>query len=91
MLHEASPLADEDLGSMLSAYEFHRLVFILPPWEAIYVNDAERDHSFTYAVEVHAQLERWYRKCGYRVNAVPCLAVAHRAEHVLQALANDDA
>ena len=91
MVHETLPLADEELKSMLAAYEFHRTVFMLPPWEAIYVNDAERDHSFAHAVAVHEQLERWYRRCGYRINEVPRVAVAHRAEHVLQALTNSDA
>jgi predicted ATPase len=91
MLHEASPLPDEELKSVLSTYAFHRTVFILPPWEAIYVNDAERDHSFAHAVKVHAQLARWYCSCGYQLNEVPRLAVVQRAEHVLLAIANDDA
>ena len=37
MLHEASPLAPCELAAMLSAYPFQTPVFILPPWEAIYV------------------------------------------------------
>jgi predicted ATPase len=89
MLHEASPLPDEELKSMLSTYAFHRTVFILPPWEAIYVNDTERDHSFAHAVKVHAQLARWYRSCGYQLNEGPRLSAGQRADHVLLAL--DDA
>src|SRR5215470_14283347 len=46
LLEEASPLPTEMLQAMLSAYPFHRSAFILPPWEAIYANDAERDQSF---------------------------------------------
>jgi predicted ATPase len=39
-------------------------VFVLPPWEAIFVNDAERDQSFAHALDVHAKIVRWYRACG---------------------------
>jgi hypothetical protein len=30
-------------------------VFVLPPWEVIYANDAEREQSFAEAVDVHAR------------------------------------
>lgn len=91
MLHEVSPLAEEELRSMLSTYTFHCTVFVLPPWEAIFVNDAERDQSFAHAVDVHPKVVRCYRECGYRVDEVPRLAVSHRADHVLRVLAADDA
>ena len=38
---------------MLATYPFHATVFVLPPWEAIYATDAERDQSFADAVDVH--------------------------------------
>jgi len=85
MLQEVSPLATHDLEAMLSAYRFHA-VFILPPWQAIYVNDAERDQSFVEAVNVHARIVRWYQSCGFRPHEVPCLPILHRAEHVLRIL-----
>lgn len=46
MLQEVDPLPSGELQAMLSAYRFHAPVFILPPWEAIYANDSERDQSF---------------------------------------------
>ena len=60
------------LAAMLLKYPFHRSVFILPPWEAIYAT---------------AELRRRYRSCGYDLQEVPCLPVAPRARHVLRALA----
>jgi predicted ATPase len=87
MLHEASPLPSLELQSMLASYPFHNTVFVLPPWEVIYANDAERDQSFAEAVDVHDKVVRWYRSCGYVLNEVPCLPVAQRAEHVLRILA----
>jgi predicted ATPase len=88
MLHEVSPLPSFGLKSMLAAYPFHATVFVLPPWEVIYANDAERDQSFAEAVDVHARVVQWYRSCGYVLNEVPRLHVAERAEHVLRILAD---
>lgn len=87
MLHEASPLPSNELESLLAPYPFHPTVFVLPPWQAIYATDAERDQSFNDAVHVHARIERWYRTCGYMINEIPRLPVAQRAEYVLRALA----
>jgi predicted ATPase len=87
LLHEASPLPSVELKSMLASYPFHGTVFVLPPWEAIYANDAERDQSFAEAVDIHGRVVRWYRSCGYVVNEVPRLPVAQRAAHVLRILA----
>ena len=87
LLQEVSPLPERELEAMLSTYTFHRCVFILPPWEAIYANDAERDQSFAEAVGVHRRLVQWYRSCGYALDEVPCVAVQQRAEHVVRMLA----
>ena len=86
MLHEASPLSASELASMLATYAFHSTVFVLPPWEAIYATDAERDQSFADAVAVHARIMQWYQSCGYVLNEVPRLPVAQRATHVLRSL-----
>jgi len=91
MLHEASPLPSIELETMIASYRFHATVFVAPPWEVIYVNDAERDQSFAEAVDVHAKVVRWYHSCGYVLNEVPCLPVAQRAEHVLRILAQSAA
>jgi predicted ATPase len=86
MVHAASPIAHEALQNLLAQYRFHPLVFVLPPWEAIYVTDAERDHSFDHAVQVHDDLVSWYRSSGYQVHPVPRVAAVQRAQHVLRVL-----
>lgn len=86
MLNEASPLSPGELESVLAAYPFHSTVFVLPPWEAIYSTDDERDQTFADAVAVHSRVVQWYRSCGYMLNEVPCLPVAQRAAHVLRTL-----
>jgi predicted ATPase len=87
MLQEVSPMPREELKAILTKYPFHRSAFILPPWEAIYANDAERDQTYAEAVEVYEKLLKWYRVCGYDVHEVPHLPVAQRARHVLEVLA----
>lgn len=91
MLHEASNLPSSELESMLATYRFHATAFVLPPWEAIYANDAERDQSFAEAMSVHARVVQWYRSCGYGLDEVPCLPVAQRAAHVLRVLSHRSA
>jgi predicted ATPase len=86
MLHDASPMSGADRAALLSRCSFHRTVFLLPPWEAIYATDAERDHPFAHAVRVHAALAAWYPACGYDLHELPCLPVPERADHLLQAL-----
>src|SRR5512132_2704795 len=43
LVQEVAPLPAHELDAMLSTYTFHPSAFILPPWEAIYAKDTERD------------------------------------------------
>src|SRR5262245_21677723 len=87
MVQEVSPLPAHELAAMLATYRFYRSVFVLPPWEAIYTTDSERDQSFVDAVNVHAKIVAWYRSCGYVLHDVPCLPSQQRAQYVLHVLA----
>jgi|SRR5262245_16360741 len=86
MLHETGALPESQLQAVLSAYPYHRHVFIFPPWDAIYVQDAERDQTFAEAARVYGGVSRWYRRCGYEVVEVPKVSVAQRCTYVLQVL-----
>jgi len=86
MVHEVSPLPAPELVAALRAYPFYSPVFVLPPWKDIYTTDAERDHTFGWAEQVHGQLVQWYRSCGYLLQEVPRLSVSERAEFVLRTL-----
>lgn len=87
-LDHATPLSERELSQWLAKYRYLSKVFVLPPWEAIYVNDAERDHTFEHAVRVNRITQDWYRRCGYQVVEVPKISVEDRCEYVLQVLAN---
>ena len=71
MVDEATPLGEEELHRLLAAFKFHKTVFVLPPWEAIYQTDAERDHTFEHAQRVHTSIVRWYGRCAYSIEEVP--------------------
>lgn len=84
--HAVSPWSDEVLAADLRRYRFHDPVFVLPPWPEIFCNDAERDQTWEQAVAVHAEIVRWYARCGYSLHEVPRGPVARRADHVLAVL-----
>ena len=86
MLHEIGALPEDELKALLSAYPYHRQVFLFPPWEAIYVNDDERDQTLAEAARVYRGAFGWYERCGYEVVEVPKVGVAERCTYVLQAL-----
>jgi len=90
MLHEAVSLSAAEITRILGAYPYHPTVFVLPPWEEIYVTDAQRDQSYEEAVHVHDRVVRWYTTCGYRLDEVPRVPVAQRAAHVMRVLTGSE-
>ena len=91
-LDGVKPLNDVELNAWLSQYPYCSKVFVLPPWKEIYVNDAERDHTFEHAEWVYDITREWYRRLGrYQLIEVPRISVAERCTYVLQVLANGDA
>lgn len=90
MLQALSPWPANDLQAMLRTYPYHRQVFIFPPWEAIYANDAQRDQTYPEAVRIGGLTADWYRHCGYEVIDVPRTTIEARCAFVLQVLARGD-
>jgi predicted ATPase len=86
MVSHAAPERGADVAKIAADHPYHRVAFFLPPWEEIYVNDEERDHTFDHAIRVYESLATWYGQCGYQVAAVPKLSVAERCDYVLSAL-----
>jgi len=89
MLDQVTPLRPRELQELVSRYPYHRKVFVLPPWDVIYAQDAERDQTFDDAVRVHAMLDARYRRCGYEPIEVPKVSVGERCAYVLEELAAD--
>ncbi len=91
MIDQAAGLGAHELKDLLSRYPYERRVFVLPPWEAIYTTDSERDQTFADALRVHETLTEWYSRCEYEIVEVPIGTVAYRCAYVLRVLAGSDA
>jgi len=64
-------------------YDF---IFLLPPWELIFTQDAERFETFSQAKEIYVQLKETYLNLGYQVIEVPFGTVEKRVEFILKSL-----
>jgi predicted ATPase len=91
MLNQVAPISESELRAWLSRYQYSSKVFVFPPWEAIYANDAERDHTFEHVEAVHRGVQEWYRRCQYGALEVPKVPVSERCAYVLQVLESGDA
>lgn len=64
-------------------YPYNTKVFITPPWENIYHQDAERMESFEESERIHQYLVESYQNFGYKLIEVPRLSVTERAAFIL--------
>ena len=61
-------------------------VFVLPPWEAIYVSDEARYENFEQAKIIYDHLKLTYAKYGYTLIEVPIGLVEDRVTFILEHL-----
>jgi predicted ATPase len=61
-------------------------IFLMPPWEEIYISDNERYENFEQALAIHNHLERTYKKLNYPIIEVPTGTVETRLEFILSAI-----
>ncbi len=61
-------------------------IFILPPWEEIYVSDNERYENFEQAKLIHNHLVETYEKYGYELIEVPKSDLETRVNFILKNL-----
>jgi predicted ATPase len=64
-------------------------VFILAPWQEIYISDNERYEDFNQAIEIHHQLVNTYKKYDYELVDVPFNSVKERTDHILNIVENN--
>ena len=64
-------------------------IFMLPPWEEIYMSDNERLESFEEAKQIHYHLENTYRRYNYEIELVPFGKVTDRVDFVLNSIKNE--
>lgn len=81
-------LSEVTLNNLIAHYRYE-LVFIFPPWQEIYRQDEERDHTFEHAQRVFTDTLNIYRRCGYEPIEVPIGDVQARTQFVLQRSGED--
>jgi len=61
-------------------------VFVLPPWEDIYVSDEARYENFEQAKLIYGHLKETYQNYGYNLIEVPRGTVEERIQYILNQL-----
>ena len=61
-------------------------VFVLAPWQEIFVSDSERYESFDQAVDIHHSLLDTYKRFGYALIDVPFDSISSRADFIIDHL-----
>ncbi|MFP2997529.1 ATP-binding protein [Spongiivirga sp. MCCC 1A20706] len=61
-------------------------VFILPPWEGIYISDNERFETFEEATAIYHHLVDAYKRFNFDLIEVPLLSVNKRVNFILNHL-----
>lgn len=67
-------------------FKYNSLVFLVPPWEEIFIGDTERKHSFESAKKEFDELLIKYKKFGYETVLIPKISVKERADFILTKL-----
>lgn len=86
MLDLESALPRDETGRLVQAFPYNDIVFLLPPWEAIYGMDSERDQTFEESVAVFEGIKRWYSQWGYETVTVPRASIEARVSFILEAM-----
>ncbi|PSV95106.1 ATP-binding protein [Photobacterium angustum] len=68
--------------------DYYRKVFIFPPWEEIYENDAERKQDFNEAVATYHKMVNAYKKFSYDLIEIPKVSVKERAQFIISKLSD---
>ncbi|UHG94287.1 AAA family ATPase [Spirosoma oryzicola] len=64
-------------------YPYQPTVFVAPPWEAIYVNDAERWQTFAESCALHDAIVETYQQLNFTLIELPRSSAADRVDFVL--------
>lgn len=60
------------------------MVFLLPPWQEIYLQDNERYENFEEALNIHESLVKTYHSYDFESIEVPKVSIEERVEFILK-------
>lgn len=72
-----------------SMIRYNRTVFLVPPWEEIFGQDAERKQDFNEAVRTFEAMKETYRGLGYEIALLPKTTVQERVNFIRKTLPSD--
>jgi predicted ATPase len=72
------------LDTLCRTCQFEQPVFVAPPWQAIYTQDAERKQDWAEAVCTHDAVVKTYCGYGYELATLPFAPVVERVAFVLE-------
>jgi predicted ATPase len=84
MLAQQQAMSPGEVAAYVRSFPYNAVVLLMPPWEAIYRTDSERDQTFAEAVQVCEGLRTWYTRWGYETIEVPRIAIDQRVNFILQ-------
>jgi predicted ATPase len=64
-------------------YPYQNIVFILPPWQEIYINDSERWQTYAEAEQLYAGIMETYESLNFNLIEVPRLTVNERVNFII--------
>ncbi|MDN3548219.1 AAA family ATPase [Mucilaginibacter aquaedulcis] len=64
-------------------HPYHKTVFILPPWQEIYVNDTERWQTYPESEQLYWGIAETYESLSYTLVEVPKLSVKERVNFII--------
>ncbi len=62
----------------------YSLIFLMPPWQEIYITDNERYESFEQSLAIHNHLKKTYLELDYNIIEVPTGTVEKRVNFILK-------
>ncbi len=67
----------------LEECNYYPLVFIVPPWQEIFKNDAERMENYKTAFEINEIIIETYSNLGYDIEILPKVSIQERTDFIL--------
>ncbi len=61
-------------------------IFLMPPWQKIYITDNERYESFEQSLAIHNHLKKTYLELDYNIIEVPTGTVEKRVQFILKSI-----
>ncbi len=80
--------APEHMQKAAREFAYNSIVFIAAPWREIFHQDLERKQDFPEATRTYDALVSTYNELGYRLVALPCVAVQERCQFILDHLSS---